>query len=127
VRSYTVAVASLAIDAPAKWTDNLLTQHKVPDVISARRGTPRRITHAALIRIALIRQLHVSFGASVADGVRLAAHLLESLSPHLYASGQLTLTVDLAKLERDLNDRLAAVLESAPTPTRGRPPGKPRT
>jgi hypothetical protein len=127
MRSYDVAVASLAIDAPIKWTDNLLTQHIVPDVISARRGIPRRITHPALLRIALIRQLHVSLGVSVAGGVRIAAHLLESGSPQVYTSGQLTLIVDLTKLQLELDEKLAAVLESAPTPRRGRPPGKART
>ena len=127
MRSYDVAVASLAIDAPSKWTDNLLTQHTIPHVISARRGIPRRITHPALIRIALIRQLHASLGVSVADAVRIAAHLLESEAPAVYESGQLTLLVDLRRLERELNERLARVLESAPAPRRGRPPTKPRT
>ena len=127
MRSYDVAVASLAIGAPSKWTDNLLTQHSIPHVISARRGVARRITHPALIRIALIRQLHASLGVSVADAVRIAAHLLESDTPAAYTSGQLTLVVDLRKLERDLNEKLTDVLESAPAPRRGRPPTKPRT
>ena len=29
MRSYDIAIASLTIDAPAKWTDNLLSQHAV--------------------------------------------------------------------------------------------------
>ncbi len=127
MRSYDVAVASLAIHASSKWTDNLLTHHTIPNVISARRGIARRITHPALVRIALIRQLHASLGVSVADGVRIAAHLLESESPCVYTSGQLTLAVDLKTLEHELNIRLASVLESAPTPRRGRPPSNPRT
>ena len=127
MRSYNVAVASLAIDATTKWTDNLLTQHVVPDVISAQRGIARRITHPALIRISLIRQLHISLGVSVADAVRIAAHLLESEAPAVYKSGLLTLTVDIRKLEHRLNERLASVLESAPTPRRGRPPNRART
>ena len=66
-------------------------------------------------------------GVSVADAVRIAAHLLESDTPAAYTSGQLTLVVDLRKLERDLNEKLTDVLESAPAPRRGRPPTKPRT
>jgi hypothetical protein len=127
VRSYDVAIASLAIHATNKWTDNLLTQQTIPDVISARRGIARRITHAALIRIALIRQLHTHLGVSVADSVRIAAHLLESEAPGVYESEQFTLTVDIQKLERDLDERLANVLESAPAPRRGRPPNRART
>ena len=44
MRSYDVAVASLAIDATSKWTDNILSQHAVLGVISARRGVARRIS-----------------------------------------------------------------------------------
>ncbi|MEO5816575.1 MAG: hypothetical protein ABIT20_14980 [Gemmatimonadaceae bacterium] len=127
MRSYDVAIAALATRASRKWIDNLLTQHSIHDVISARRGIARRITHPALIRIALIRQLHIKLGVSVADGVRIAAHLLDSGPRRVYESGQLTLTVDLEQLERQLGDQLANVLESAPTPRRGRPSTKPRT
>jgi len=125
VRSYDVAVASLAIDAPTKWTDNLLSQHSIPDVVSARRGVTRRITHPVLIRIALIRQLHTSIGVSVADAVRIAADLLRPDTPAVYLSGQVSVHVNFKELERVLDDRLAGALESAPSPRRGRPARKP--
>lgn len=127
MRSYDIAVASLAIDAPTKWTDNLLSQHTIPNVLSAHRGIARRITHQALVRIALVRQLHVRLGVSVADAVRLAEFLLDSRPIGVHVSGQLTLTVDLEELERQLDNRLADALESAPAIRRGRPPGKVRT
>ena len=127
MRSYDVAVAALVVNATVKWTDNLLSQHNIPQVISARRGIARRITHPALIRIALIRQVHVGLGASVADSVRIAAHILDSGAPGVYESRQLMLVVDIKELERQLSERLAGVLESAPSPRRGRPPGRPRT
>jgi hypothetical protein len=127
VRSYNVAVASLAIDAPAKWTDNLLSQHIVPNVVSEHRGVARRITHNALVRIAIVRQLHVRLGVSVADAVRIAEQLLDSRPIGVHASGQLTLTLDLPELERQLDNRLADALESAPAIRRGRPPGRTRT
>jgi hypothetical protein len=124
VRSYDVAIASLAIDAPHKWTDNLLSQHTIPNVLSTRRGITRRITHPALLRIALIRHLHTQLGVSVADAVRLAAQLLDSRPAGLHTSGHLTLTFDLEELERRLSQRLADVLESAPAIRRGRPPDR---
>ena len=127
MRSYDVAVASLAIDAPAKWTDNLLSQHTIPNVLSEHRGVARRITHHALVRIAIVRQLHVRLGVSVADAVRIAAQLLDSRPAGVHASGQLTLTLDLEELERALDARLAEVLESAPAPgADGRPEGRER-
>ena len=125
MRSYDVAVASLAIDAPLKWTDNLLSQHPIPDVIRARRGVARRITHAALIRIAVIRQLHTTIGVSVADALHIAAELLGPDTQSVSRRGHLSISVDLKELERSLNERLASALESAPSPKRGRPPRKP--
>jgi hypothetical protein len=128
VRSYNVTVTSLAVDAPVKWTDNLLSQHTIPNVLSAHRGVARRITHQALVRIAIVRQLHVRLGVSVADAVRIAEQLLFDFRPiGVHTSGQLTLTLDLAELERQLDIRLADALESAPSIRRGRPPAKLRT
>ena len=122
MRSYDVGVASLAIDAPSKWTDNLLSQHRIPDVVSARRGVARRIPYQALVRIALIRQLHTCFGVSVADAVGLAAQLLDLDGTGIYERGHVRLTLNRIALERALNARLSEVLESAPALRRGRPP-----
>ena len=122
MRSYDVAVASLVLEAPIKWTDNLLSQNRIRDVVSQRRGIARRIGYPALIRMALIRQLHIRLGMGVADGVRIAADLLDSASAGVYQSGQLTLTIDVKELERSVDQRLIEVLESAPSPRRGRPP-----
>ena len=127
MRSYDVAIASLAIDAPSKWTDNLLSQHRLPDVVSERRGVARRISYSGLVRLALIRQLHVELALGVGDAVRVADQLLDSGGTGVYESGQLRLTVDRPALERALDLRLTEVLESAPAPRRGRPPNSPRT
>ena len=127
MRFYDVAVASLAIDAPLKWTDNLISQHRLPDVLSERRGVARRISYPGLVRLALIRQLHADLALGVGDAVRVAGQLLDSGSNGVYASGQLRLTVDRPALERALDLRLSEVLESAPAPRRGRPPKSPTT
>lgn len=127
MRSYDVAVTSLAVDAPAKWTDNLLSQNHIDGVLSARRGVARRITHAALLRIAIIRKLGTEMGVGVAHAVRLAGQLLAAkthgiqslaLGPHL------TLAVDIGAIQREIDGRLNDILESAPTARRGRPPAR---
>ena len=59
-----------------KWTDNVLSQHDVPDVVSARRGVARRIPHTALLHLALIRELHADLGLSVRDALGLARQFL---------------------------------------------------
>ncbi len=121
MRSYNVAIASLAIEAPQKWTDNLLSHHVLPGVVSGTRGLARRIPYQALVRLALVRQLHTVLGIGVADAVRIAGVMLDSAGTPIYSGGQLSVTLDRAALERRLDARLADVLESAPTPRRGRP------
>ncbi len=122
MRGYDVAIASLAIDAPPKWTDNLLSQHAVPGVVAARRGVSRRISRTALLHLALARELHVQLGLGVRDALALATELLASDADTPIARGSLRLHSDRAVLERSVDLRLREALESAPNPRRGRPP-----
>lgn len=124
MRFYDVGIAALAIDAPLRWMDNLLSQHILPDVISERRGVARRIPYPTLVRLALIRQLNTGLGLGVGDSVRIASELLDSGELGVHESGQLRVSFDRSGLERSLDARLAEVLESAPSPRRGRPPGR---
>jgi hypothetical protein len=124
VRVYDIAVASLAIDAPSKWTDNVLSQHDVPGVSSARRGVTRRIPYHALLHLALTHDLHVSLGMSVRDALELARQLLSADVTSEARRGPVRITLDRTLLERVLERRLREALESAPAPRRGRPPGR---
>jgi hypothetical protein len=123
LRVYDVAIASLAIDASIKWTDNVISQHDILAVVSARRGIARRIPYPALLQLALTRELHVALGMSVRDALELAHELLAV--PGGVAEvrrGHLHVACDRSALERTLHQRLREVLESAPAPRRGRPP-----
>ena len=124
MRSYDVAVASLAIDAPIKWTDNVLSQHDVAGVASARRGVTRRISHAALLHLALTRELHAVMGLSVRDALPLAQRLLAAKGDLGISYGSVRLVLDPALLERAVERRLRDALESAPAPRRGPRPGQ---
>jgi hypothetical protein len=115
-------MTALAIDAPHKWVDNVLSQHIVPGVVAARRGVARRISHDALLRLALVRELHLELGLGVRDALGMAATLLTSDSSGVHHGRHLSVACDRNSLERDLEARLRDVLESAPTPRRGRPP-----
>jgi hypothetical protein len=121
MRLYNVAVASLAIEAPTKWTDNLIAHHAIPDVRSRNRGVARGISWAGLVRIALVRELHVALGCSVRDAVALSDLLLQSPAGNLQLGRWTTVGFDRRALEQDLQGRLAEALESAPRPRRGRP------
>jgi hypothetical protein len=121
VRFYSVAVTSLAIGAPVRWTDNLLSQHEVGDVAHFERGVARGISWNGLVRIGLIRSLHQELGCGVRDAVSLAQTLLER-SGTVDVAGALTLRFDRSAFEATLRDRLKDVIETAPRPRRGRPP-----
>jgi hypothetical protein len=121
MRVYDIAVASLAIDAPLKWTDNVLSQHDVTGVAQARRGIARRIPHATLLHLALTRELHATLGLGVRDALQLAFQLLSPAGTAGVQRGPIRLVVDRPLLERAVERRLRDVLESAPSPRRGRP------
>lgn len=124
MRRYNITAAALAIGAPRKWTDNILSQHDIPDVLSVRQGVPRRISYPALVRLTVIRQLHAELGIGVSDAIRIAARLLDSGQGAVLAVGQLRLFIDQVALRQAVDARLAMALESAPSPKRGRPPRK---
>ena len=125
MRRYDIAAATLAIGAPRKWTDNVLSQYDIPDVLSVRQGVPRRISYIALIRLAVIRQLHTELRIGVSDAIQIAARLLDSGQKGVLEVGQLRLGVDYAAVRQAVDARLAMAMESAPAPRRGRPPRKP--
>lgn len=121
MRLYSVAMASLAIDAPVKWTDNLIAHHAILEVRSKTRGVPRGISWTGLVRIALIRELHLALGCGVREAVALADQLLRAPDRAVIVGRWSTLGFDRRALEEDLQRRLAEALESAPRPRRGRP------
>jgi len=121
MRLYDIAVASLAVGAPLKWTDNLLAHHTLPEVRSRARGVARGISWVGLVRIALIRELHLALGCGVREAVALSDVMLRA-PDGVFAPGHfLTLGFDRRVLEETLHRRLAETLESAPRPRRGRP------
>ena len=124
MRSYDVAITSLAIGAPAKWTDNVLSQFPIPDVVLEHRGIARRIPYTGVVRLALVRELHVELGLSVRDAVCRADELLGTDPSVVLAGEAIQLVLDRAALERRVDQALREALESAPTPRRGRPPGR---
>ena len=121
MRSYSVAVSSLAINAPIKWLDNLLSHFAVPDVGMERRGVARRIPHSAVLYLALTRELHLEFGLGVRDALVLAGELLAADDGTVSRGGHLRVTCDRPSLERSVSARLRDALEFAPAPRRGRP------
>jgi len=121
MRLYSVALTALAIKAPHKWTDNLIAHYDIPDVRSRKRGVARGVSWPGLVRIALIRELHVALGCGVRDAVALSDVLLRAPSGQVAVGRWATLGFERSTLEQDLQRGLAEALESAPRPRRGRP------
>jgi hypothetical protein len=122
MRSYDVGIASLVVHAPRKWIDNLLSQHVVPEILQERRGVARKIPYGALVRLALVRELHSTLGTSVREALVLADSLLDPSGGGVHVRGHLRVTFDRSTLEQALDERLREALESAPVLRRGRPP-----
>jgi hypothetical protein len=121
VRLYSVAVASVAIRAPEKWTDNLLAHHKLAGVQSKARGVARGISWPALVHMGLAREIHIRLNCSVRDAITFASALLAA-PDHLIAAGpHLTVGFEREPFEHELHRHLVDALESAPRPRRGRP------
>ena len=121
MRLYSIAVVSLAIGAPPKWTDNLIAHHQIEDVRSRARGVSRGVAWNGLVRIALVRELHLELGCGVRESVALADRLLREATSTASKGPWLTLSLERSAFEQNLQRRLAEVLESAPRPRRGRP------
>jgi len=122
MRLYSVAIVSLVVGAPARWTDNLLAQHDIPEIAHRQRGVARGVSWNAVVRIALIRSLHERLGCGVREAVALAAALIEAPALPLDPRGGLSLAFDRSALEGELQARLRDAIETAPRPRRGRPP-----
>jgi hypothetical protein len=121
MRLYSIAVTSLAVGAPIKWTDNLIAHHAIAEVRSQARGVARGVSWAGLVRIFLIRELHLALGCGVRDAVALSGRLLHAADGVATVGAWVTLGFDRHVLEDHLQRRLAEALESAPRPRRGRP------
>jgi hypothetical protein len=122
MRLYDIAIATLAIRAPRKWTDNVMSQHQLPEVVSVRQGVARRIPYQGLLRLVIIRELHVELGIGVATAVQFAGRLLDSGQDAVLHAGQVRVSIDLISMRNALDQRLALALESTPSRRRGRPP-----
>ncbi len=122
MRSYDVAIAALAAQAPRKWVENLLSANRIPELQAGTRGVARRVPHDGVVRIACIRELHSELGVSVRRAVEIAEAVILSEGTAVIAGGRMEVRVDLAALRSVVNERLRDALESAPRPRRGRPP-----
>lgn len=146
-RVYDIAVAAVALGVERKWLDNLTAQHDIPGTEHVARGVARRLAMRTLVTAAIVRDLNRGLGVPVARAVRIASTVLgergldapplaelaressghAGVLPALIPIGDsAALTIDLGRLERDIERRLLEAMETVVPRRRGRPPRKER-
>ena len=122
-RVYDVGIAALALDVDRKWLDNLVAQHDVPGVERGGRGVARRLSIRALVAAGVARDLQRELGVAAARAVEIARRvLLAGEHPVLRLSPALSVHLDVAVAEREVEARLIHAMETAVPRRRGRPP-----
>ena len=139
-RVYDIAVAALAIGVERKWLDNLTAQHSIPGTEHLARGVARRLSMRTLLTAAIVRDLSRGLGVPVARGVAVASLVLgaeptdqpvPASTPTAQRAGlqiadSVSLSIDVARLEMEIERRLLVAMETMVPRRRGRPPRKER-
>ena len=123
MRGYTVATVALALDVPVKWIDNTLSHHRVPGVVQARQGIPRRLTSEAVVVLETALRLIRSLEIPTARALRIA-HELAATGESRHSTGMCEVWLDIAQVRTAMSSRLAYAVEISPVPRRGRPRGR---
>jgi hypothetical protein len=118
-RAYTIAAAALALDAPTKWLDNILSHYTVPGVEQKRQGITRRLSVDGLLVLGIALLLMREVGLSALRAIDTAKHLAKNNGSYRFQ--RLSLSIDLNAFRAELLGRLESAVEIAPIPKRGRP------
>lgn len=124
-RAYTVGTVALALEIPTKWIDNVLSHHTVPGVAQKRQGVSRRVSLEGVLQLRIANLFMQELGLPTANALALAAAITRTEGQYRTPAG-LSLHLDLAAVQADLEVRLGNAVEIAPVPRRGRPPNAPR-
>lgn len=118
-RSYTLATAALAIGAPPKWLDNILSHYTVPGVDQKRQGVARRLSVDGILLLAITLVLMREAGLPAHRALATARELAASNGIHRFE--RVSLSIDLTVFRDELLGSLESAVEIAPVPKRGRP------
>jgi len=121
-RGYTVATIALALQVPPKWVDNVLSHFEIPAVRQGRQGIARQMAPAAVMQLAIVKDLVETLRVPLARAISAARDLLSD--GHLSVGPELIVTVDREARWKMLAGTLELAIEAAPLPKRGRPGGK---
>ena len=120
-RAYTVATTALALDTSPKWVDNILSHYRLPGIVQAKQGIPRRLNVEGLLHLSIILVLTADLGTTVGAAIKIAGQIAAGRGAFATPGG-IRLELDLNALQAQLLTRLEHAVEVAPLPRRGRPP-----
>lgn len=120
MRAYTVAVAALALNADAKWLDNLLSHHQVRGVARKKQGIQRQIPPDSLLVVAVARALIETLSLPIGKALTIAERLVESPVSSVEIP-PLELRANVRAISARLHEQLADAVEGAARLPRGRP------
>jgi len=119
-RAYSVRITAVALGVPAKWVDNVLSQHDIPGVVSSRQGVERSISDIGIRMLEIVRMCSHELGIPISRAVEIARATSKSDARFATSSGA-ELRFDIAAIDRRLRERLIDAIEATPRLARGRP------
>src|SRR6478736_425773 len=125
MRAYTVATVAVTLGVTPKWLDNVLSRFPVRGVLQSRQGVSRKLGPHAVVTLHVASELIRTIGLPLGDAIALAERMEqggEVASIQLFSSAHLT--IDVARVSREVSERLAQAVEVTPVPRRGRPSTK---
>jgi hypothetical protein len=119
-RAYTVATVAVALNVERKWVDNVLTHYRVRGASQQKQGIARRLSSDAVFILRVALSLSEALGVPISRSIDLATKLVDGRGSYVGPDG-VSLAIDFSGFEGLVHDRLAAAVEVAPVPIRGRP------
>jgi len=109
------------LDTSPKWVDNILSHYRLPGIVQAKQGIPRRLNVEGLLHLSIILVLTADLGTTVGAAIKIAGQIAAGRGAFATPGG-IRLELDLNALQAQLLTRLEHAVEVAPLPRRGRPP-----
>ena len=122
MRAVTTGTAAFALGITKKDLDNILSRYGVRGYERGRQGVARRLSQASIEQVALAIDLARDYSIPVPTALLLAEEALSSREGVITSpGGHLAIHVDLDRIRRELQAKLAEAIENIIPPRRGRP------
>jgi len=123
MRAVTTGTAAFALGIPKKELDNILSRYEVRGYERGRQGVARRLSQASIEQVAVAIDLTRNYAIPAPTALLLAEEALSSREGVIPSpGGHLAIHVDLERIRRELQAKLAEAIENVIPPRRGRPP-----